>query len=125
MRQGYSQARIQLSPASLGGIKINLQHTSDGVVAKVVTDHEAAAHTLQQGGADLRRSLQSAGLNLVRLDVETRGDSGAAQRDPGQATSARRGTGAFAEDTSGPAEGSGATEQTIVLPSGVLVNVLA
>ena len=29
---------------------------------------------MQQGGDDLRRSLQNSGLHLLRLDIETRGD---------------------------------------------------
>ena len=73
-RQGFSQAKIQLAPASLGQITIHLQKTSDGIVAKVVADHSAAAQTMQQGGDDLRRSLQNSGLHLLRLDIETRGD---------------------------------------------------
>ena len=73
-RQGFSQAKIQLAPANLGQITIHLQKTSDGIVAKVVADHSAAAQTMQQGGDDLRRSLQNSGLHLLRLDIETRGD---------------------------------------------------
>ena len=74
VRQGATSAHIELSPASLGTIRIQLQHTADGVTAKVVTDHAATADTLSQGGDDLRRSLQSAGVNLVSLDIEARGD---------------------------------------------------
>jgi flagellar hook-length control protein FliK len=124
VRQGFSQARIQLSPASLGGIKINLQRTSDGVVAKVVTDHQAAAQTLGQGGAELKRSLEAAGVNLVRLDIEARGDSGAASRDPSRTAPAARAA-STADDDAPQAEDAGRTEHTLVLPGGALVNVLA
>jgi flagellar hook-length control protein FliK len=124
VRQGFSQARIQLSPASLGGIKINLQRTSDGVVAKVVTEHQAAAQTLGQGGAELKRSLEAAGVNLVRLDIEARGDSGAASRDPNRTAPAARAA-STADDDAPQAEDAGRTEHTLVLPGGALVNVLA
>jgi flagellar hook-length control protein FliK len=127
-RQGFSQARIQLSPASLGGIKINLQRTSDGLVAKVVTEHQAAAQTLGQGGAELKRSLEAAGVNLVRLDIEAQGDrSGAASRDPNQTTQSGRAANAPGDDTNdSPETDEGSrTDRTLVLPGGALVNVLA
>jgi flagellar hook-length control protein FliK len=126
-RQGFTQARIQLSPEALGGIKIDLQHTSEGVVAKVVTDHEASAQTLNQGGAELKRSLEAAGVNLVRLDIEARSDSGAASRDPNQPTSTGRTATAHADGAAGADESpdSARSERTLVLPSGALVNVLA
>ncbi len=126
-RQGFTQARIQLSPDALGGIKIDLQHTSEGVVAKVVTDHESAAQTLSQGGADLKRSLEAAGVNVVRLDIEARSDSGASTRDPNQPNSTANGGTARATGSAGAdeTEDTGRTEHTLVLPSGALVNVLA
>ncbi len=33
-RSGYSQARIQLSPPELGGIRIQLHQTAEGLVAR-------------------------------------------------------------------------------------------
>ena len=68
-RQGATQARIQLAPESLGGIRIHLHQTASGLVARVVADHAAAAQTLQQGGAELRRALESSGLALLHLDI--------------------------------------------------------
>ena len=128
-RQGFSQARIQLSPESFGGIKIDLQHTSEGVVAKVVTDHEAAAQTLTQGGADLKRSLEAAGVNLVRLDIESRPDSGATARDPNHPSSQERtGTSTQSDQNTDGGEADDETARnarTLVLPGGALVNVLA
>ena len=79
-RQGATTAKIELSPPSLGTISIQLKHTEDGVTAKVLTDHAATADTLSQGGDDLRRAFQSAGVNLLSLDFGTRGDN-AAQTD--------------------------------------------
>ena len=70
-RQRISQASIQLSPASLGGLRIQLRQTSQGLVARIVAEHPDAAQTLAQGGEDLRRSLQQAGIPVARLDIET------------------------------------------------------
>jgi flagellar hook-length control protein FliK len=127
LRQGVTQARIQLAPASLGQIRINLEHTDEGVVAKVVTDHQAAAQTLGQAGDELRRSFHDAGVNLVRLDIEARGDSASTGSDPNQSQSSGRANNAPTNDSaSAPTSAEAAPgEQTLTLPSGVLVNVLA
>jgi flagellar hook-length control protein FliK len=121
-RQGFSTAKIQLAPANLGQITIHLQKTSDGIIAKVVADHSAAAQTMQQGGDDLRRSLQNSGLHLLRLDIETRGDQ-RGSADGGTQTSQSDRT---AGDNDAAAGDDGASQPTtIVLPNGALVNVLA
>ena len=95
-RSGYSQARIQLAPPELGEIRINLHQTADGLVAKVTAADGAAAQTLQQGGAELRRSLESAGVTLLRLDIgsslhngPSAGQSGFAGRTPNGAPTDR------------------------------------
>ena len=49
----------------------------------MLTDHAATADTLSQGGDDLRRAFQSAGVNLLSLDIEARGDGGSQTQDPG------------------------------------------
>jgi flagellar hook-length control protein FliK len=121
---GASQTRIQLSPASLGTIRINLQHTSDGVVARVIADHPEATQTLQQGSDDLRRSLESAGVTLLRLDIGTRGESGPATQGfdqaPGSAGSERP-----SSDETGGLDADTSDARTPALSTGALVNVLA
>jgi flagellar hook-length control protein FliK len=122
-RQGFSQAKIQLAPATLGQITIHLQKTSDGIVAKVVADTSAAAQTMQQGGDDLRRSLQNSGLHLLRLDIETRGDQRGSANAGGHTSQSQR-TGGDQESASAGDDGA-SQPTTIVLPNGALVNVLA
>src|SRR5262249_37087729 len=121
--QGFSQAKIQLAPASLGQITIHLQKTSDGIVARVVADHSAAAQTMQQGGDDLRRSLQNSGLHLLRLDIETRGDHRGSANGSGHTSQSSRTAGDHESASAGDDGPSQPT--TIVLPNGALVNVLA
>jgi flagellar hook-length control protein FliK len=114
-----------MSPPSLGTITIQLQHTEDGVTAKVLADHAATADTLSQGGDDLRRALQSAGVNLLSLDIGTRGDNSAQaqNQNPGQSSGSTYATNA---DTNEAAGDAGAIEPTASLPAGsALVNVLA
>lgn len=77
-RNGVAVARIQLAPASLGSIQIQLQHTADGIVARVVTEHPEAAEALAQGSDQLRQSLQQAGTPLLRLEIQTAGQQSAA-----------------------------------------------
>ncbi|MBV9831513.1 MAG: flagellar hook-length control protein FliK [Marmoricola sp.] len=123
-RQGFTQAKIELSPPSLGTIRIQLQHSDDGLTARVITDHAATADTLSQGGDDLRRSLQQAGINVISLDIETRGEGSQQSQDPtpgpapGYASSSNQTDGA--DDDGGQIEPT-----TVVLPGGTRVNVLA
>ena len=123
-RTGATTARIELSPPSLGTIRIQLQHTDEGVTARVLTDHAAAADTLSQGRDDLRRAFQSAGVNLLSLDIEARGDGGAQTQDPGQSSAATYTSNGDDADTA--AGDAGAVEPTSAALSGsTLVNVLA
>jgi len=123
-RQGFSLALIKLAPVALGEIRIHLQRTDAGLVARVVTEHAAAAQTLQQGSGELRRSLQAAGVNVLRLDIETRQDSGAASPNPGGQASPTGRVGRASDDEATD-DVPAPVHTTIVLPSGALVNVLA
>jgi flagellar hook-length control protein FliK len=125
-RQGYSQARIQLSPPELGDIRIHLQQTADGLVARVVADHASAAQTLQHGGAELRRSLEAAGLPLLRLDIESSDQRGQTAQDPGR-TGTGSGRDAGPADDQSDSTGDEPTTQTLTLtlPTGAVVDVLA
>jgi flagellar hook-length control protein FliK len=130
-RQGSSSARIQLSPASLGGLQIHLQRTADGLVARVIAEHPEAAQTLAQNGDDLRRSLQQSGMTLLRLDIESsdRRDA-SAQPQPGAGGSASRagtGTGNGNGDGTLDAVTDATSLQISVndLSGSALVNVLA
>jgi flagellar hook-length control protein FliK len=126
-RQGATQARIELSPASLGTIRIELHRTDKGVTAHVVTDSAATADTLSKGGDDLRRSLQSAGVNLISLNIEARGDGNAPAQDRSEDPSPRSQAGARSTDIDAIGDiDSGQGQATgMVLPEGNLVNVLA
>ncbi len=124
-KQGTTQARIQLAPASLGELNIHLQKTPDGLIARVVADHSAAAQTLQQGADDLRRSLESTGMTLLRLDIETAGQ-GTAQA--GQDSPAGSGNGSASnssDNPTAPADEAAPVTTTIDLGTSTLVNVLA
>ncbi|HZV72949.1 MAG TPA: flagellar hook-length control protein FliK [Conexibacter sp.] len=79
--RGVTHARISLTPRELGGIEVHLRQTADGLVARVVAEHTTAAQLLQQAGGDLRRSLESQGLTLLRLDIGASGEQGG--RAPG------------------------------------------
>jgi flagellar hook-length control protein FliK len=120
---GVTQARIELSPDSLGDIQIHLQHTADGIVARVITAHPEAAQTLQAGSDDLRRSLEQNGTTLLRLDISSSGrDGGQPSADPEQRSSTSA-IGAVEDeptttDPTSPDRGAG-------LDGSALVNVLA
>jgi flagellar hook-length control protein FliK len=79
-RQGATQARIALQPEELGQLSIHLSQTSEGLLARVSAETPAAAQALADGRSELRRSLSSLGLPLLRLDISSYGQSEARER---------------------------------------------
>ena len=129
-RGGYAQARIQLAPAELGEIRINLHQTAEGLIAKLTAADGAAAQTLQQGGAELRKSLESAGVTLLRLDISSSGQQGPSAGQSGfngsAFGSAARDGGLADDDTTGSAATpQDATATPVELSNGVTIDVLA
>jgi flagellar hook-length control protein FliK len=121
---GNSVVRIRLSPPELGDVRVQLQQTSAGLVARVVADHQTSAQTLQQSAAELRRSLEASGVSLLQLDIgASEGESSGASADGEAAgTSARNAAvDAGGEETDGDEE----TTRTLTLSSGAVVDVLA
>jgi flagellar hook-length control protein FliK len=127
-RRGYSQARIQLSPEALGDVRVHLHQTGEGIVARLVAA-SAAAHTLQQASHELRRSLQSAGISLLSLDINVADHDGAAHRDSAPAApraAAGRATGGTTDVThEQPTSATTGRSKTVTLHSGVVIDVLA
>jgi flagellar hook-length control protein FliK len=121
--QGVTQARIELSPASLGTIRIQIQRTENGVTAHVVADHASTADTLSQGGDDLKRQLANAGVTLLSLNIETRGGgSGQPQNsDSGSAS----GSNSNADQIDAVGDDGAVEPTTSALSGSALVNVLA
>src|SRR5262249_6040881 len=64
-RQGSTQARIALQPEELGGIRIHLSQTPEGLLARLVGDTDAGAQALVAGRSELHRSLSSLGVPLL------------------------------------------------------------
>jgi len=132
--RGVTHARLNLKPVELGGIEVRLRATPDGVAAQLVADSPEAARMLSQAGDDLRRQLADQNVNLLSLDVSTSGeqqqsaaqlaaDAGAGDgyRSGSAGRSSRTGTSLDTDDAVAPA----AAESTLLLPTGVLVDVLA
>lgn len=126
---GISSARISLTPASLGGIKISLTQTPDGLIARVATDHPEAAQTLQQSAGDLRRSLEAGGMSLLRLDIGSSGQQSLAGfTGSDQNGSPSSGSGDWTSTPGDAVDGDETgtpTQLTNELTSGSHVNVLA
>ena len=133
--RGVTHARISLTPRELGSIEVHLRQTADGLVARVVAEHGAAAQQLQQAGAELRRSLEQQGVNVLQLDIGASGDETARRRGAafdaagafGDDRRGNRGDGADAlASLDGAADGDEAQAiTTLQLPNGALVDVLA
>jgi flagellar hook-length control protein FliK len=123
---GVTRARVALHPEQLGGIEIHLSSTRDGVTARVVADAAQAANVLRHAGDELRRSLESQGINLVRFDVGTAGGQQERRssfgQEPGSGSNGRTPTDSM-EETEVTSDTT--QEKTVQLPNGVLVDVLA
>ncbi|HEY1567047.1 MAG TPA: flagellar hook-length control protein FliK, partial [Solirubrobacteraceae bacterium] len=103
-----------------------LQHTSDGLVARVVTEHPEAAQTLSQAGDDLKRQLQQNGTALLRLDIESSGQHGASRDgQAGSTDGSGNGTGSGDEDAADATGQASADTSLQTLSGSALVNVLA
>jgi flagellar hook-length control protein FliK len=131
-RDGVSVARIELSPESLGAIQIHLQHTSDGLVARVITEHPETAQTLAQSGGDLKRQLQQNGTALLRLDIESSGQQRSGERQAGSTPGSGSGSGSGSRsggdataDDGAAIEAAAAETPLHTLSGSALVNVLA
>jgi flagellar hook-length control protein FliK len=129
-RDGVSVARIELAPESLGAIQIHLQHTSDGLIARVITEHPEAAQTLAQSGGDLKRQLQQNGTALLRLDIESSGQERSGDQQAGSMPGFGSGSGARsggdpAADDGAAIEAAAAETPLQTLSGSALVNVLA
>jgi flagellar hook-length control protein FliK len=119
--KGVTHASLSLRPSELGSIEVRLRATADGLVATVAADAAQAAGLLQQAEGDLRRSLEDAGVRLLRLDISWNGD-GRGQRDGSPAPGRQAQPW---QDGGDDAEVKTPTETVLELPNGVLVDVLA
>ncbi|HEX4465787.1 MAG TPA: flagellar hook-length control protein FliK [Solirubrobacteraceae bacterium] len=128
-RQGTAQARIALRPAELGGVRVHLSQTEDGLMARLTADTPAAAAALSAGRGELHQSLSSLGLSLLRLDIGTSAQSSAghgdARRDAaetGGRSGARTTAAAQVNEQEAPAD---AAAPVVASVGGGLVDVLA
>ncbi len=131
VRQGATQARIALQPEDLGQISIRLSQTSQGLSARVSAETPAAAQALANGRSELRQSLSSLGLPLLRLDIGSFGQSEAREREDrfagsadgsnSSTTSAVADEGENLETVGGPDDASAPS----AIAGGELVDVLA
>jgi flagellar hook-length control protein FliK len=130
-RQGATQARIQLQPQELGQINIRLSQTSQGLLARVSADTPAAAQALADARSELRQSLSSLGLPLLRLDISSYGQSEARERqqrfagDAGTAGGSSTSTSLQDGEGSEPLGGVEAPAAPAAAAGGALVDVLA
>ncbi len=136
--RGVTHARISLNPRELGSIEVHLRQTADGLVARVVAQHAGAAQLLQNAGGDLRRALESQGLNLLSLDIGASGEQGGGAADRQALSNGAAGDGSGGRGTRGAQDGADdalaaldptadptTTTTTLALANGALVDVLA
>jgi flagellar hook-length control protein FliK len=121
---GNSVVRIKLTPPELGEVRVQLQQTSAGLVARVVADHQSAVQTLQQSAGELRRALESSGVSLLQLDIGA-SDSQNEAASGGEESSQSTGPGTAGQDTTDEAETGETTTTTLTLTGASVVDVFA
>jgi flagellar hook-length control protein FliK len=129
--RGAAHARIELHPAELGGVTIQLQVAHDGLRAHIAADRPEALPLLQRAAADLQRTLEARGIDLSGLDFGLAPDAEAgASRDDGRAEGRENpfgGPGRLGSDEESEAVEATVTTTTrsVELPAGALVDVRA
>lgn len=68
-KQGFTEAKISLTPDHLGKVDIRITMQAGQLIAHFVTEHAAAKDMLEQQMTQLRGSLQGQGLTVERLEV--------------------------------------------------------
>ncbi|MCQ4087191.1 flagellar hook-length control protein FliK [Saccharibacillus sp. JS10] len=68
-KQGFTEAKISLTPDHLGKVDIRITMHAGQLMAHFVTEHAAAKDLLEQQMVQLRGSLQGQGLTVERLEV--------------------------------------------------------
>ena len=66
---GKGDMAFHLRPGYLGDIRIHINSTSEGVVARILTENHPVQQALEGAKESLRQSLEQRGLNLVRFEV--------------------------------------------------------
>ena len=83
LQSGGREAVLQLQPPELGSIRIQLSLDGDLVSTRIAAERPEVASRLERYRIDLERGLESIGLRLDHMHVETRGsgtDNGARQQ---------------------------------------------
>lgn len=84
--------RMALTPAHLGGVRVDLNVRGGTVNVHVVTESHQATHVLQNGAQDLRAALEQSGIQLGGFDVSSGGaDQDAQHRANDDSQSGRQG----------------------------------
>ncbi|MDO3410698.1 flagellar hook-length control protein FliK [Saccharibacillus sp. CPCC 101409] len=68
-KQGFTEAKISLTPDHLGKVDIRITMHGGQLVAQFVTEHAAAKDMLEQQMSQLRGTLQGQGLTVEKLEV--------------------------------------------------------
>lgn len=83
--------RMRLAPAELGTVRIEMRVQDNQVSARVVAETDAASQALREHLPDLRLRLESQGMRVERIEVQTESgeprdarDQDEANRDPGR-----------------------------------------
>lgn len=118
VRNGVSEARLQLNPAGLGHLAIDIQTDGDKAVVVFHAQHGATRDAIEQAMPRLREMFEQSGLQLAHGSVSDQSQSG--QRSGGQASDSLAATGAQGAD----GQESGLAEASVYLPASAMASAL-
>ena len=93
------QLRLEVSPADLGPLTLEIRHRGGEVTASVVVDHDRARQVVQQAEAQVRQSLANQGLQMGSFEVSCRGQGRGNEQLPQRQDEQARGS---SEQSSAP-----------------------
>ncbi len=92
---GAGQIRMRLSPDHLGSVQLQMNVRDGGLSGRMTTQSDAATQLLREQLPQLRSALESQGIRLDHLEIETEGATMSTERDAGERSMGDR-SGGFA-----------------------------
>ncbi len=110
LRDGHSEARIELKPELLGHLRLQISTENQQVTLRILTENPLVKEIIESSAAQLRADLQGQGLQMEELEVGVSGDHARFGGHPDESNQPQRGTskstGDAAEAANDAAEGA-------------------
>lgn len=90
LKKSTEEVTIQLHPADLGSITLQISNVDNRVEARITTENHAVRHALQENRTQLQQSIASKGLELGKVSVSADAQGQAQAREQQRTTTTTR-----------------------------------